>query len=397
MLADRVQKIGFSPTLAVSDLATRMRAEGIDVLDFSAGQPDFPTFENIKDAARKAIDDNQTRYTATAGLPQLREAVVARIQRDLDIVYEPKHVVVSPGAKASLYFAFMALLSKGDEVLVPSPYWTSYPEQIRMADGEPAFIECTEKNEFKLTAEQLEAAITPRSKVLLLNYPSNPTGACYSREQLESLAKVCVKHNLWIMADEIYCKLMYDGHRFVSIAQLGADVKDRTILIDGVSKSHAMTGWRIGYAAGPADVISAMGKIQSHSTSNCTSIAQWAAIEALRMTDEDLESRRAEFEKRRNAMLKRLRAIEGVTVPTPEGAFYAFPNFSAYFGRKAGSETINDGSDLATYLLESAKVAVVTGAAFGTPDYLRLSYACSLEQVEEGMNRIEKALARMSA
>jgi len=395
MLADRVQKIGFSPALAVSALAARMRAEGIDVLDFSAGQPDFPTFEKIKDAARKAIDENQTRYTATAGLPQLRQAVAARLARDLDLVYDPKHVVVSPGAKASLYFAFMALLSEGDEVLVPSPYWTSYPEQIRLAGGEPVFVDCPEANEFKLTADRLEAAITPRSRVLLLNYPSNPTGACYSREELEPLARVCVERNLWIMADEIYGKLMYDGMRFASVAQLGADVKDRTVLIDGVSKSHAMTGWRIGYAAGPAEVISAMAKIQSHSTSNATSIAQWASITALGMLDEELEPRRAEFERRRNAMLKRLRAIEGVTTPTPEGAFYAFPNFSAYFGRKAGPETIRDASDLAKYLLETARVAVVTGAAFGAPDYLRLSYACSLEQVEEGMNRIESALAEL--
>ena len=395
MLADRVQKIGFSPTLAVSDLATRMRAEGIDVLDFSAGQPDFPTFENVKDAGRKAIDENQTRYTATAGLPQLREAVVARLARDLDLAYEPKQVVVSPGAKASLYFAFMALLSENDEVIVPVPYWTSYPEQIRLAGGEPVFVECTEESGFKLRAEDLAAAITPRSKVLLLNYPSNPTGSCYSREELEPLARLCVERNLWIVADEIYSKLVFDGRRFVSVAQLGADVKDRTVLIDGVSKSHAMTGWRIGYAAGPTEAISAMAKIQSHSTSNATSIAQWASVEALGMLDEALEPRRAEFEKRRDAMLARLRALDGVTSPTPEGAFYAFPNFSAYLGRKAGSETIEDASGLAKYLLEKAKVAVVTGSAFGAPNYLRLSYACSLEQVEEGMDRIEKALAEL--
>lgn len=216
MLADRVSKIGFSPTLAVSDLASRMRADGIDVLDFSAGQPDFNTPENVKDAGKKAIDDNQTRYTAAAGMPQLREAVVQRLARDLDLAYEPKQVVVSPGAKASLYFSFLALLSDGDEVLVPSPYWTSYPEQIRLAGGEPVFIECGETNGFKLTADQLRAAITPRSKVLLLNYPSNPTGSCYSREELEPLARLCVERNLWIMADEIYSKLLYDGRRFVS-------------------------------------------------------------------------------------------------------------------------------------------------------------------------------------
>jgi len=396
-LSERVGRIGFSPTLAVSDLATRLRAEGVDVLDFSAGQPDFDTPEPVKDAARRAIDENRTRYTAAAGMPELREAVARRIALDLDLTYEPSQVVISSGAKASLYFAFMSLLDEGDEVLVPTPYWTSYPEQIKLAGGSAVLLECGEASGFKLQAEQVAAAITPRTRVLLLNYPSNPTGACYSREELEPLAKICVERDLWIVADEIYSKLLYDGRRFVSVAQLGKEVRDRPVLIDGMSKTYAMTGWRIGYTAGPTEVVSAMAKLQSHSTSNATTISQWASVEALALTEEQLAPRRNEFERRRDRIVERLRAIDGVSCVEPAGAFYAFPDFSQRFTAADAPFPVQNGGDLARYLLEEARVAVVPGEAFGAPANLRLSYACSLEQIEQGMDRIEAALESLPA
>jgi aspartate aminotransferase len=397
MLSERVRQIGFSPTLAVSDLAARMRAEGVDVLDFSAGQPDFDTPERVKDAARRAIDENRTRYTAAAGMPQLREAIAHRIASDLDLTYEPNQIVVSPGAKASLYFAFLSLLNDGDEVLVPTPYWTSYPEQIKLAGADAVFLECDEACGFKLQADQIRKAVTPRTRALLLNYPSNPTGACYDRAELQALAAACVEHDLWIVADEIYSKLLYDGRRFVSVAQLGQEIRDRTLLIDGMSKTYAMTGWRIGYTAGPVELISAMGKLQSHSTSNATTIAQWASVEALSMTDEELAPRRNEFEKRRTRIVERLRAIEGVSCVEPAGAFYAFPDFSRRFTGPDAKVPIQSGADMARYLLEESSVAVVPGEAFGAPRNLRLSYACSLAQVEEGMDRIERALEKLPA
>jgi aspartate aminotransferase len=396
MLSRRVQQIGFSPTLAVNDLARRMRAEGIDILDFSAGQPDFFTPERVKEAGKRAIDENQTRYTAAVGLVELREAIASKVRDELQLDYSPDQIVVSPGAKACLYFAFMALLDPGDEVVVPAPYWTSYPEQVRLAGGEPVFVECSEDHGFKLTGEQLEAATTKRTKALLLNYPSNPTGACYSREELLPLAEVCVERGIWVVADEIYSRLLFDGRRFTSMAQLGPRIRERTVLIDGMSKTYAMTGWRVGYAAGPRELLSAMGKIQSHSTSNATSISQWAGVEALRMTSDELEPRRAEFERRRNEIVEALRRLPGVTCRLPEGAFYAFPNVSGCFTDDAGSGAIKSGQDLARYLLEQARVAVVPGEAFGSPGNVRFSYAASLELVREGMDRVAAALNRLA-
>ena len=389
MLAERIGKIGFSPTLAVSDLAGRMRAEGIDVLDFSAGQPDFPTPDSVKDAGKQAIDDNQTRYTATAGLVELRHAIAEHVHRELDVSYEPNQIVVSPGAKASLYFAFMTLLDPGDEVIVPTPYWTSYPEQIRLAGGEPTFVECGPDQEFKLTPEQLAEAITPRSKVLLLNYPSNPTGACYDQAELAALAEVCARHDLWIVADEIYAKLVYDDRRFASLVQCGDEVRKRTLLIDGMSKTYSMTGWRIGYAVGPKEVISGMAKLQSHSTSNATSIAQWASIRALQMTSSDLAPRIREFQQRRDVVVDALRALPGVSCLRPGGAFYVFPNFAEWF---RSQDKVRSGQELAKHLLEESRVAVVPGEAFGAPEHIRISYAISLDRVREGVQRIAAAM-----
>jgi aspartate/methionine/tyrosine aminotransferase len=389
-LSSRVQEIGFSPTLGVSDLARRLRAEGRDVLDFSAGQPDFPTPDPVKAEGRRAIDDNQTRYTATAGIAELREAVVERLRSRRGLEYEPAQVLVSPGAKASLYFACQAVAGPGDEVLLPVPYWTSYPEQIRLAGAEPVHVPCAESNGFKLTAEQIASAVTPRTRAILLNYPSNPTGVCYDREELGGLAEVCVRHGLWVIADEIYSEMLYGGRRFTSIAALGPEIAARTIVIDGVSKTYSMTGWRIGYAAGPREVITGMSKLQSHSTSNATSISQWASVAALQMPDADLAPRLEAFTRRRGAILERLQALPGVTCVEPQGAFYVFPNVSGCFTTEFGS-----GDDFARYLLERANVAVVPGEAFGSPQHIRISYAVSMERIREGMDRIAEAFAAL--
>jgi aspartate/methionine/tyrosine aminotransferase len=394
MIAKRVQRVGFSPTLRINALATRMRAEGKDVLDFSAGQPDFPTPDSVKLAGKQAIDDNKTRYTPNAGVPELRGAIATSLSRDCGLTYEPEQILVSPGAKASLYFAAMALFDPGDEVLVPSPYWVSYPEQIRLADAEPRFVDCREENGFKLNPQDLENAVTERTKAVLLNYPSNPTGACYNRTELEALADVCERKNIWIIADEIYSKLIYDGATFTSIAGLNPESRARTVVINGVSKSYSMTGWRIGYAAGPVEVIKAMGTIQSHSTSNATSISQWASVDALTMPQEKINSRVEEFERRRDEIVGLLQALPGVTCRKPEGAFYVFPNVSGCFGR--GETPVTSGEELCQLLLETASVAVVPGEAFGSPNHLRFSYSVSLDRIREGLERVERVMTRLA-
>jgi len=396
MVTQRVQRIGLSPTLRINAMAQEMRGSGIDVLDFSAGQPDFPTPENVKRAGALAIEQNKTRYTPNPGLPELRQAVADRIRADHDLSYESDRILVSPGAKASLYFACMAWIEEGDDVLLPTPYWVSYPEQIALAGARAVPVPCPEERGFKLRVEDLESARTERSRLLILNYPSNPTGACYSREELEPIAEFCVRHDIRVIADEIYSKLVYDDLRFTSIAELGAEIRERTLMINGMSKAYAMTGWRIGYAAGPKEVIAGMSRLQSHSTSNATSIAQWASIEALQTCDDEVERRRLEFEKRRNAIVERLQGLKNVECVRPEGAFYVFPNVSGWFGSRAGEKTVTCGEDLATWLLERAKVAVVPGDAFGSPQHVRISYAVSLETIGEGMERIEEALAALA-
>ena len=391
-LAERADRISHSPTLRIAALAKKMRAGGADVLDFSVGQPDFPTPVSAKEAGKTAIDDNRTGYTANEGIPELREAIADKLRLENDLDYPPADIIVSPGAKATLYFLAMALFQAGDEVLIPSPYWVSYPEQVGLAEATPIFIQSEEKNSFGLTAAELEAAVTPRTKALILNYPNNPTGSCYERVELEALARVCVEHNLLVISDEIYERLIYDGRTFTSIASLGTEIKSRTVVVNGMSKAFSMTGWRLGYAAGPSAIIDAMGKIQSHSTSNATSISQWAGLEALRWAGDDVNRMVAAFQERRDVMLARLLAFPGVTCPRPAGAFYAFPNVSAYFGRSHPGGVIGSALDLSTYLLDTAHVAVVPGEAFGAPGNVRLSYATSKEKIEEGTSRIAVAL-----
>jgi len=395
VLSRRVRDIGHSPTLETAALAAKLRAEGVDVLDFSAGQPDFPTVEAGKRAGKEAIDADRTTYTANAGLIELRREIAAKLERDNGLSYPPEQILVSPGAKASLYFAMMALLDEGDEVLVPTPYWVSYPAQVTLAGARTVLLPADEDHAFKLSAEQLRGAITSRTKALILNYPSNPTGRCYTAEQLEPIAEACVERGIWVIADEIYEKLVYDGFSFTSIASLSESVRQRTIVVNGVSKTYAMTGWRIGYAAGPAEAISAMSKVQSHSTSNATSVSQWASLGAMRADPSELERRRREFERRRNLVVEGLSALGGVRCAMPEGAFYVFPNVSGLFGRRFEGRTLSSGSDVARFLLESARVAVVPGEAFGSADHIRISYAESLERVREGLERIESALGRL--
>ncbi len=389
MVSQRVLGIGLSPTFGVVSQAEAMRAAGIDIVDFSVGQPDFPTLDEAKRAGQEAIEANRTGYTVNAGIRELRVAIAERIERDRGLRYDPQDILVSPGAKASLYFAFLALVDPGDEVLVPAPYWVSYPEQVRLAAGRPVLVSCREDRGFKVEVPALEAARTPRTRVLVLNYPSNPTGACYGRDELEPIAAWCVRHDVWVIADEIYAQLLYDGRRFVSLAALGAEVRARTVIVDGMSKTYAMTGWRIGYAAGPSDVLAAMGRIQSHSTSNATSISQWASLAALCAPETELERRRGEFERRRDEIVRGLASLPGVRCAVPAGAFYAFANVSELLARSSSART---PAELAKYLLETARVAVVPGEAFGSTEHLRFSYALSIERIREGLDRLRRAV-----
>ena len=392
MLAKRIRGIGMSATVKVTGLAIKLRAEGVDVLDFSVGEPDLPTPEGVKEAGKRAIDTNQTRYTSNAGLIELREAIAEKFLRDNGLTYAPGEILVSSGAKASLYFAAMALFQEGDEVLLPSPYWVSYPEQVRLAGARPVIVPTREKNGFKLRPEELQAAVTPRTKAVILNYPSNPTGACYDRDELEGLAESCLKHGLLVLADEIYEKLIYNGRTFTSIASLGPEIKARTVVINGMSKAFAMTGWRVGYAAGPREIIGAMAKIQSHSTSNAASISQWASLEALRAAEADVARMVGEFESRRDEMMRGLGRLPGIRCAPPDGAFYVFPDISALLGGRVEDRKIATSEDLAAYLLETARVAVVPGEGFGSPHHIRISYAASMEQIREGLERIGRAL-----
>jgi aspartate aminotransferase len=390
MLSERVKRVKPSPTLAMDAKAKAMRAAGEDVVNFGVGEPDFDTPENIKEAAIKAIRDGQTKYTPAAGILPLREAAAEKFRKDNGLEYGADQVLVSCGAKHSLYNIAQALLSPGDEVLIPAPYWVSYPAQVLLNDGEPVIVETREEDSFMLKADALEAAVTPKTKALILNSPSNPTGLAYDRKTLEAVAEVALKHNLIVISDEVYEKLLYDGAEHVSIASLGKEIKEKTIVVNGISKSHAMTGWRIGFAAGPVDIIKSMAKIQGQSTSNPSSIAQWAGVEALTGPQDFIGTMLVEFDKRRKFLVEGLNAMQGVSCLTPSGAFYAFPNTSKAYGGK-----VKNSSDLAIYLLEEAKVALVQGDAFGNDNHVRISYAVSMEDIKKALERIQAALEKI--
>ncbi len=395
-IAKRASAIKPSPTLATAAKAKAMKAQGIDVVDFGVGEPDFDTPDNVKQAGIKAIQSGFTKYTPAGGTDELKDAVIDKFKKDNGLAYEKNQILISCGAKHSLYNIAEALFDPGDEVIIPSPYWVSYPDQVLLNDAVPVVVPTTEEQGFRISAAELERAFTKKTKALVLNSPSNPTGLAYDRKTLEEIAAVVVKHRIYVISDEIYEKLLYDGFTHTSIASLGPEIKNLTIVVNGVSKSHSMTGWRIGYAAGPKDVISAMANIQSQSTSNPTSISQKAALEALRGPQDFIGTMNREFDKRRTYMVQRLNKIPGVSCLMPVGAFYAFPRVSPLFGKKAGAKTIANSSDFATYLLEEAKVALVSGDAFGADAYIRLSYATSMENIIKGLDRIEQAVAKLT-
>ena len=394
-VAERTKRIKPSPTLAVTARAKELKAQGVDVVGFGAGEPDFDTPENIKAAANAAIAEGFTKYTPAGGMDELKDAVIEKFQKDNGLTYSRKEILISCGGKHSLYNLFMAVLNPGDEIIVPAPYWVSYPDMALLSDATPVIVSGQEANGFRITPSDLEKAITPKTRALVINSPSNPTGAAYTGEELKALAEAALKHNLLIISDEIYEKMVYDGFPFISVASLGEEIKKNTVVCNGVSKTYSMTGWRIGYAAGPPAIIGAMNNIQSQSTSNPTSIAQKAAIEALRGPQDSVNKMVAEFDKRRTYIVDRLNSIPGVTCFKPQGAFYVFPNVSSYYGKTGAGKKLGGSGDLAAYLLESAQVAVVSGGAFGSDEHIRLSYATSMATIEKGLDRIEAALKEL--
>jgi aspartate/methionine/tyrosine aminotransferase len=395
MISEKVNQIGASPTLKITAKAKAMKAEGIDIVDLSVGEPDFPTPENVKAAGVRAIEQNFTKYTENEGIPALKKAVIARMKEDYGLSYAPSEVIVSSGAKNALFHLIEALVDEGTEVIVPAPYWVTYPQAVTIAKGKPVIIPTKEENGFLLTPDELKAAVSPSSKALILNNPSNPTGAAYSKSQLEALAEVIKGEDIYVIADEIYSKLVYEDFGFVSFASLGEDIKKKTIIISGVSKTYSMTGWRIGFALGPAEVINGMAKIQSHSTSNACSISQRASLEALSGPQHEVSRMVAEFQRRRNYCLMRLNAIPNISCFKPQGAFYLFPNFSAYYDKEADGIQIRNSYGLAYYLLKEARVAIVPGDAFGADGYIRISYATSMANLEKGMDRIIAAVSKL--
>lgn len=385
-LASRVSTLSPSTTLAITAKAKEMKAAGIDVIGLGAGEPDYNTPENILEAAYQSMKDGKTKYTPAGGLPQLKDAIIDKLKRDQGLTYTRKEVLVGIGAKHVLYTLFQVLLNKGDEVIIPSPFWVSYPEQVKLAEGTPVFVEGTAAEQFKVSAKQIRDAITDQTKAIIINSPGNPTGMIYSKEELTAIAEVCREKDVWIISDEIYEKLVYDDKEHVSIAQLSEDAKDRTFIINGVSKSHSMTGWRIGYIAGNEEVVSAMTNLASHSTSNPATTSQYAAIEAYNGPQDTVEVMRKDFESRMNQAYPKLSAIPGFHVLKPQGAFYLLPDVQEAV-KKTGYANVDD---FAQALLTEAKVAVIPGTGFGSDTTIRLSYATSIDLLEEGIARIDK-------
>ncbi len=390
-LSDTLARVKPSPTIAVTTKAAELKAEGRDVIGLGAGEPDFDTPQNIKDAAKAAIDAGKTKYTAVDGIPELKKAICAKFRRDNGLDYVPAQVTVGTGGKQVLYNALVATLNAGDEVVIPAPYWVSYPDMVLLAGGEPVIAEASAETSYKLTPKALEAAITPRTKWLIFNSPSNPTGAGYTWDELKALTDVLLRHShVWVMSDDMYEHLVYDDFRFCTPAQVEPALYDRTLTVNGVSKAYAMTGWRIGYAAGPVELIRAMGKIQSQSTSNPCSVSQWAAVEALNGPQDYIAENNRAFQRRRDLVVEMLNAAEGVVCPVPEGAFYVYPSIAGCIGKtsKGGTLIANDEA-FATALLEETGVAVVFGAAFGTSPCFRVSYATSDAALKEACARIQ--------
>ncbi|HAP66465.1 MAG TPA: aspartate aminotransferase [Nitrospinae bacterium] len=394
-LSKRVSNIKPSPTLEITERAAAMKAEGIDIIGFGAGEPDFDTPEHIKKAAVDALKKGYTKYTPVSGVNALKDAIIAKLQRDNRLTYNREEVIVSCGAKHTLYNLAQAMFEEGMEVIIPAPYWVSYPDIVLLAGGTPVFVDTTEEEGFLLTAEKFERAITKRTKAVILNYPSNPTGATYDLDTLEEIAKVAVRHNIFVISDEIYEKILYTDIHHVSIASLNDKIKELTVVVNGLSKAYSMTGWRLGYAAGQKELISAMNNIQSQSTSNPTSFAQYGGVDALNGSQDEVIKMREEFKKRRDYIVRRLKMMRGVSCFNPAGAFYVFPKISFYYGKSFKGHTIKNSLDMSDYLLREGRVSVVPGAAFGADDYLRLSYATSMKNIEGGLSRIEEALEKL--
>lgn len=394
-LSKKAQRIQASVTLAITAKAKEMKENGIDVISFGAGEPDFNTPQNIINAAIKAMEDGNTKYTNVNGILPLREAICKKFKDDNNLVYNPSQIVVSTGAKQSLANAFLAILNPGDEVIVPNPYWVSYPELIRLADGKPVFVESNETSSYKFTKENLEKVVTEKTKAIILNTPNNPTGTIYNKEELIEIAEFAKKYDLIIISDEMYEKLLYDGEKHISIASVSDDAYERTIVINGLSKSYAMTGWRLGYCGATEKIAKLMTNIQSHMTSNVCSITQYAAIEALSGPQDKVKEMIFEFERRRNYMVKTLEKMNNLSIIKPQGAFYIMINIDKCLGKEINGEKIIDSMDFSAKLLEHEKVAVIPGKAFGLDNYVRVSYATSMKLIEKGLERINKFINKL--
>ncbi len=394
-ISNVAKAIAPSATLAISALAKQMRSEGIDVVNFGAGEPDFDTPDYIKEAAIAATYRGETKYTPAAGIMPLRKSVCSWLDRNLHVEYVPEQIVIMSGAKHAIFVALQAILNPGDEVILPAPYWVTYEEVVKMCGGIPVVLETAEENGFKLTAQELEAAITPNTKCFILNNPSNPTGTFYEKEELEALAEVIVRNDLYVMSDEIYCSLVY-GCEFTSIAVFGEEIKERTILINGVSKQYAMTGWRVGFAAANREIAKAMSNYVSHSTGAPCTVAQHAALEAYLGSDEESDKMKEAFDQRRMFFMERIAKIPGISAVEPKGAFYVFMNIKSAIGKTIEGTVIKDSADFTTCLLKHGLVAVVPGSAFGAEGYIRWSYATSMANIEKGLDRLEEFLAKLA-
>ncbi|MDD2503822.1 MAG: pyridoxal phosphate-dependent aminotransferase [Clostridia bacterium] len=393
MVTERIKRMTPSATIELEGTVAELKAAGVNVIGLNAGEPDFNTPENIVKACEKAIESGQTKYISVTGIMPLREAICKKLKKDNNVEYKPKEIVVSTGAKQALYNAVLTVCSSGDEVIIPTPCWVSYVEMVKLADAVPVLVD-TDEN-FQLDIAAIEKAITPKTKAIIINTPNNPTGAVYTEKGLYALGQLAVKYNFYVISDEVYEKLIYDGCKHICIASLSEDIKAHSIIINGFSKAYAMTGWRIGYSAAPLDVAKGIASLQGHTTSNSTTFVQWAALEALEGPSETIEFMRKKFDERRVYLLERLRNMPGITCSKADGAFYLMPDISSYFGKCNGDKSIDNSIDFCNYMLEEAHLAIVPGAAFEAPKTVRIAYSNSLENIKEGMDNMEKALAKL--
>ncbi len=395
MFTSRIKKMTPSATIEITSKIAELKKSGVEIIAFNVGEPDFDTPKNIREKAKEGLDLGHTRYTPASGTIELREEIAKKLYKDNNLKYTYKEIIVSNGAKQSIMNALFVLCEEGDEVIIPSPYWVSYIEMVKLTGAKPVMVELEEKDNFNLNVEKIKKSITSKTKCVMLNSPNNPTGAIYSENQLREIGNICVKNDIFILADEIYEKLIYDGEKHISIGTLSEEIKEKTILINGVSKTYAMTGWRIGYAAGPENIVKAMTDIQGHMTTGPNAPAQYASIEALRNTEEAVEAMVVEFDKRRKYIVDRLNSIEGISCNLPKGAFYSMPNVKSFYGKSFGNYKIENSMDITNYLLEEARIAVAPGEAFGINNNIRIAYSNSMKNIKEGMDQMEEALKKL--